>query len=267
MPWYAKTYGGYARDSSEAIANANMLVSALENRGFALSSCCAILGNIGNEGGYNPWRWQIYQGQENCPTVSEFENWTDAEARLHGYGLFQYTKANKYINSINASRYASDGYAPNFSDQPGNATDGNAQLQYMVDTFSSTYYDINTTPGQIRYSNYDPYFQALNPPIDILPWFQISYEEFKSGKYYNSSNNIPLDDLTGAFECCWEGVGYSGATSGYFIRKDNAQYWWNYFNDNPPPTPPTPPTPPPPVPPPTSRRKTPFWVLIKPNLL
>lgn len=266
MPWYAKQLGGYNRDTTEAIANATMIVNALQNRGFSLLSACAILGNIGNEGGYNPWRWQIYNGQENCPTVSQFENWSVAEARLHGYGLFQYTPANKYINSSNQSYYFNVGYAPNFSDSAGDPSDGNAQLQYMADNFDGTYSDINTQIGQIRYQNYNPYFQALTPPIDILPWFNISSGEFITGHYFNSSTDIPLSDLTGAFELCWEGTGYSGATAGYFIRADNAEYWWNYFNDNPPGPGPGPEPPGPPVPPPTSRRKTPFWVLINPKL-
>lgn len=241
MPWYAKQVNGYLTSSAEATANATETVNILQGRGFSLASCCAILGNIADEGGYNPWRWQ----GDNVQSVNNI-------SVSVGYGLFQYTPPTKYINATNRDRYLQDGYAPNFSDYPGDPQDGKAQLEFMADQFTSSYFDITTGSGQIRYNNYYPYFQALNPPIDITPWFNISAAEFQTGQYFNTSTDIPLEDLTGAFELCWEGPAYSGAATHYAPRINAARYWADYFDLNPP----TPPTP-------VTRKKMPLWMMLR----
>ena len=58
MPWHAKATGAYAQESSEAYDNAVAAWGILSARGFSLLAFCGVWGNVGSEGGYNPWRWQ-----------------------------------------------------------------------------------------------------------------------------------------------------------------------------------------------------------------
>lgn len=138
MSWHCKTTGAYLRTSSEAIDNAKMIYSILSGHGWTLNAVCGLLGNIGHESGYNPWRWQ----SDNILAVGS----SQLSSKSHGYGLVQFTPANKYI--LNASGYS--GYGPNYSNQTGSTLDGQAQMNYMnseADYYPSSY-------SSLTYSQY-----------------------------------------------------------------------------------------------------------------
>ena len=69
MPWFAKAKGAYAETSEEAYQNALEAYSLLSSRGWTLQAFCGMWGNVGHEGGYNPWRWQgdKVQSTSNSP--------------------------------------------------------------------------------------------------------------------------------------------------------------------------------------------------------
>lgn len=136
MPWHVKTIDGYS--GSEAEDNARMIYGILSSRGWTLNAVCGMLGNIGAESGYNPWRWQ---DDDILSSTSELLN-----SRKHGYGLVQFTPANKYVK--NATSFS--GYGPNFSDKTGNTLDGQAQVYYIdehADYYPSSY-------SSMTYANY-----------------------------------------------------------------------------------------------------------------
>lgn len=131
--WHAKATGAYARDSTEAIENAYCMADVLIGElGWTNNALAAILGNMGSESGYNPWRWQgdTVQSTAGSPWYSI------------GYGLVQFTEAGKYINSPVAKGYS--GYAPNFSNQAGKPTDGEAQIRF-IDS-NADYYPTSSYP-------------------------------------------------------------------------------------------------------------------------
>lgn len=136
MAWHSKEKRGYAISSYEAHENALEIYGILSSRGWTLNAICALLGNIGSESGYNPWRWQ-----GDRVGKSSGSPWTNK-----GYGLTQFTPASKYINEANAIM----GYAPNFSDKAGNSSDGYSQMLYLNDY--ADYYA--TTAYPISYSDF-----------------------------------------------------------------------------------------------------------------
>lgn len=223
MAWHAKSTGGYDRASTEGTDNATMLCTALLEEGWSLNSVCALLGNGAGESGLNPWRWE----SDYVPTVAEFMGWTAAQAQHHGYGLFGFTPASRYINSNNEQTYSRYGYSPNFSDRSGNASDGEAQTRYFITTVSP-----NWTHN--LYSYY--YDNFINIGVNIDAFYYMTFQEFITGKDSND-NEYSLDALTGAFELCYEKPADWAAASSYSSRVNNAYYWLNYFNDNPPPVP------------------------------
>lgn len=225
--WYAKYSGGYLRTSVEAHVNANNIAGILVADGWDRKSIAALLGNGAGESGLNPWRWEDNTPPDvTVPTVSQFENWTIAEAQHHGYGIFQFTPASKYINSANAMHYASAGYSPNFADQPGTAQDGNAQTLFFVSTVASEW------ATQLYAYYYDDF---INIGVDITPWYYTTYSNFKIGQD-NNGNDLTLAELVGVFELDYERPGDTYAASSYASRVSNAEYWYDEIS----PTPPTP---------------------------
>lgn len=146
--WQAKIRGAYARTSAEAITNGENTWAVLGARGWSKQAVAGFLGNVGHEGGYNPWRWQ---GDRVQPTYNT--PWTNI-----GYGFTQFTPAGKYINSGIAK--AIPGYAPNFSNQMGQHSDAYAQLVFVDEhadykATSSYPYDYATFKrGEYEYKHY-----------------------------------------------------------------------------------------------------------------
>ena len=141
--WCAKPSGSYNINSAEAQNNMFEIYNMLSDS-FTIEAVCGILGNMGAESGWNPWRWQ-----------------GDKYGLKRGYGLVQFTPANGYLNDYGVGI---TGYAPNLSPNGitsgANVSDGEAQTyvikfdlagKYLDRRSWCTYYNLtNTYP----FSNY-----------------------------------------------------------------------------------------------------------------
>lgn len=82
--WISKPTGGYGGlTQSEQDNNARIIWSILSSYGFTLNAVCGILGNMGQESGYNPQAWQKLNNVYG------------------GFGLVQWTPATKLITWAN----------------------------------------------------------------------------------------------------------------------------------------------------------------------
>lgn len=112
MTWYAKPRGGYSIDSPEACANMDEIRNICNSRGWTLEAICGMLGNMNNESGFNPWRWQ-----------------SDRVDYDMGYGLPQFTPASGYFDDYGVG---TEGFAPNRSTSTATSgaspSDGYAQI-------------------------------------------------------------------------------------------------------------------------------------------
>lgn len=160
MSWHVKPTGGYGYTTDEAKENCYEIWRVLRGRGWLLAPVCAVLGNMSEESGFNPWRWQ---SDTVLPSTSPYIHTQSG----HAYGLVQYDPADKYIDG--ARGYA--GYGPNFSNLQGLPTDGIAQIRFMDETSVSS--------GQ--------YFQNQG--------YNISYEQFKK----STLEQYTMDWLTRAW--------------------------------------------------------------------
>lgn len=174
MTWCAKAKGAYAETSDEAYQNALEAYSLLSSRGWTLQAFCGMWGNVGHEGGYNPWRWQ---GDKVQPTSNS--PWHNI-----GYGFTQFTPGGKYINDSRAK--AITGYAPNFSNQTGNASDGYAQMVF-VDAYADYY---PTTKFPLSYGEYKVSTQPVATMVEI--WMR-NYE--RPGSY----STLPTRQKSGEY--------------------------------------------------------------------
>ena len=152
--WYCKETGNYEKTSDEALNNCELIYGILDGYGWTLNAVCGVLGNIGAESGYNPWRWQSDNVQ-----LSTGSPWVGK-----GYGLVQFTASasdtsHKYIDNPNAQ--VMSGYGPNFSDKVGSKNDGNAQLQFLnqyADYIKTSTYDL--TYAEYKRSTQTPEYLA-----------------------------------------------------------------------------------------------------------
>lgn len=223
--WHAKITGGFGGvGNTEAEDNANEMRKVLSDNGWSVAACAALLGNSAGEGGLNPWRWE----SDNVPTYAQFLEWSTSAPMKHGYGLLGFTPAKSYINDSNASKYAKDGYAPNFSDRPGKASDGGGQMAYFADTWAANF----TTN---LYNYYNSTFSAIG--VDINTFYYITADEFMAGK--DTSGNIyTMEQMVGAFETKYEKPNNAAAASSYAHRVEQGKKWYEYFTGHPiPPTP------------------------------
>lgn len=143
MSWNAKTTGAYANTDPEALENAKMIFTILRNLGYAYNPICAVLGNIGWESGYNPWRWQ------SDIILATTDYYEINHSTGHAYGLFQFDPAGQYVG--NPQIDTNPNYGPNFSDQAGVREDGAAQIIYM-NNFSGGY--IQTPDYPLSFSEF-----------------------------------------------------------------------------------------------------------------
>lgn len=120
MGWYAKISGGWSTEDNEAQQNMFMISEYLQTQGWSMVAIAGLLGNIGSESGFNPWRWQ-----------------SDSVNYNNGYGLVQFTPATYYIGG-RGNEFTD--YAPNLSvtsqTSTANAKDGQAQLN-VIETYHS----------------------------------------------------------------------------------------------------------------------------------
>lgn len=194
MAWHAKPIGAYARDSTEGIDNCEMIYNQMTAKGWTVNAISAICGNIGYEGGYNPWRYEndIVLTRAECDYAST------------GYGLPGYTPVSKYIQTANESI---PGYAPHCLDVPGLASDGEGQINFLMD---------------------NPQYYVYHPA------YPLTFDQFKTStlsaiylaEVWLMNFEMPTDP--------------SATIDG---RKAEASYWYEHFTG----TPPTPPIPPKPI--------------------
>lgn len=239
MAWHAKPIGGYVKTSTEAQDNAGELAQVLYEMGWCAEAIAALLGNGAGESGLNPWRWQEMQdGRPLVPSTNSV--WQD-----RGYGIFQFTPSNKYINNTTASQYADYGYGPNFSNSRGKATDGAAQAAYFGDNVSSDW------PKKL-YGYYADNFSAIG--VDISKWYYTDYENFIQG-VDNNGNTLTIAELVGVFELTYERPRDDYAASSYYYRVSEAEWWYEHL--------PEPGPGPGPGPGPEPEPEFPWWILFK----
>lgn len=192
--WHAKPTGGYSIYDPDCIENAYMILYQMRAAGWTTESISAVIGNMCAEGAMNPWRWQ------SDIIVGPSDFWSNQ----HGYGLAGFTPAGKYIEDPQAQTYA--GYAPNYLGHTGNATDGAAQIQFIMD--NPQYYQTHTaypmTFTQFSQSTAAPSylsdvwlynFEQPAHPEDTQQyrrdcsdyWYQL----FQGAPYYNPDDIIP----------------------------------------------------------------------------
>lgn len=203
MAWHAKPTYGYTKESSEAIDNATEVANQLLGYGWVLEAVCAALGNQEGESNYNPWRWQYEQVLPyGDPRIGEIGGGNTN----HAYGLFQQDPAAKYLKRQYAMGLPT--YAPNYADRSGQPHDGNAQVNYL--------HWICSDPSGGEWDS-DTSHNSHNMP----------YADF-----IGNTQNRSVEYLTYTF--FW---GYERGTWGN-NRVTAANYWYQYFSDNPPtPTP------------------------------
>lgn len=156
--WHAKNYYGYTKSSVEGWDNIQLIYSNLIRRGFSEASACGVLVNIENESGFNPWSWENQQ-------IMASTDWSIIDSSMvHGYGLCGWTPSGKYLhdNWSNLGLYPSSfrGFAPNYSDIPGNASDGHAQCIMIVE--GQRYNWVTSGSGRVNVSWYD--FRSITDP-------------------------------------------------------------------------------------------------------
>ncbi len=192
--WHAKPTGGYSIYDPDCIENAYMILNQMRAAGWTTESISAVIGNMCAEGAMNPWRWQ------SDIIVGPSDFWSNQ----HGYGLAGFTPAGKYIEDPQAQTYA--GYAPNYLGHAGNATDGAAQIQFIMD--NPQYYQTHTaypmTFSQFSQSTAAPSYlsdvwlynfeQPANPSAtqqyrrDCSDYW---YQLFQGAPYYSPDDIIP----------------------------------------------------------------------------
>lgn len=149
MPWHCSVYGVYAKESIEAQENGIEAATILKNNGWTLNAIAGMWGNVGYEGGYNPWKWEYQQPDSPDPEVlASTDTYLIEHSLIHGYGLFQFTPAGTYIYDQNAQTY--QGFGPNFSDIPGSTLDGQAQVIFVH--YHASYYPTPLYP--LSYQEY-----------------------------------------------------------------------------------------------------------------
>lgn len=183
--WYVRISGGYSRTSNDAFNNCVMIANQLLNAGWTINAICGVLGNIEYESGYNPWRWQ----NDDLVFSDEVDKITSSQ---HGYGLFQFTPASKYIYSNYAQSYA--GYGPFFLDLLNtpdvSRLDGEAQVQFVDE-------HADYIPTQAYPITYAEYKLSVAPPEELAATWLYNYE--RSG---NPQGSVQ-------------------------VRQESARYWYN----------------------------------------
>lgn len=126
MAWHAKPSGGWSTTDTEAQDNMIEIYNYLSSQGWSDIAVAGLLGNVANESGFNPWRWQ-----------NDVVNLT---SKYKGYGLVQFTPSYYYIGGRGAEAQFASYYAPNTSTSTtvsgADASDGLAQLM-VIETYHS----------------------------------------------------------------------------------------------------------------------------------
>lgn len=248
MAWHSKDYYGFEltnpTELTQAQENADEIGRIFTTAGFTINAISVLVGCFYGEAKLNPWCWEEAYSSAQVPSYSEYQNWSGGESANHGYGLPQFTPASEYI--ANAASY--NGYAPHFRDITGNATDGEAQSQYIADTIEAQWFH-----ADYLYNYYAEPFAALDPPIDISAGWNLSFTDFKTNE------SIDLETLTLAYLLNY-GRGAAAMANRFYpdyysdtLLGGGSRYWYEYFTGHPPT----------PGPSPSTAKKMPLWMMLK----
>lgn len=168
--WHAKPKYPYSKESTEGWENTQLIYSYLVRHGFSDAAACGVIANSVHEGGLNPWRWQD-------DDILAITDWGIIDSSMsHGYGLCGWTPSGKYLhdNWSNLGLYPSlyKGYAPNFSDRPGAASDGHAQCVFIVE--GQQYNWVTQGTGRVNVSVSE--YRAINDPQTAAEVWCRNYE-------------------------------------------------------------------------------------------
>ena len=212
MTWHAKPSGYYGYATNDGKENIYEMNKFFNNRGYTLQAQAGIIGNVIGESGLNPWRWQ-----------------NDTYDLSGGYGLFQYTPAQGYIDGgVNLEHYAPNLSVTTITDG-ADPKDGIAQLTAFADNslgkwMSScwrTYWDTY---------EYSELFELRNRILSVYgDGYTLTMDDFKGiDNVYNA---------TFAFLACFEGPAVPNMESRYAYASDVYVYLKGNTPDNPNPPP------------------------------
>lgn len=230
MSWHGKPSGGYSMSSTEGTENIYEMHYMFDAAGYTLESQAGIIGNVVNESALNVWRWQ-------GDTVNMYYG---------GYGLFQYTAStsaatDRYIDVCANLPY----YAPNLSTssvtQGALVTDAICQMN----VFTSDY--LNKWHATI-WRSYWPANQTLRNMVNNI---LNTWGNGTTLSQYQFSQITSVSDAAVAFLGAFEGPQYPN----YQPRIDSANAVYQILQG----------APPGPGPSPTTRRKMPLWMMLKPQ--
>lgn len=227
MSWWADPTAYYTNRGTEQTDNATEIWAILRGYyGWAEDSVAAVLGNISAESTFNPWLWEGQTVRYKNPGYRYYRDFDG------GYGLIQWTpypptphpNTQPYIDSSVAQLYL--GYAPNFADNPGNASDGQAQTYFIE-------YEIqapgNWFPCSIGY--YQNHFDAIG--VDINQFRSMTVSQFINGTFPNGT----LMDYYGAFMLNYLRPRNDVAANRFWNFYNETAYWLGYFGGVVPPQP------------------------------
>lgn len=211
MSWEADGSNVYWDLSDPRVENNAILIAeVLVEYDYDLKAIAAVLGNAMSEGTMNPWLWE-----GGVPTYDYFMQ-HQAEFNSRGYGLYQYTNPNKYIN-VNSQSLP--GYDPHFYDVTGSPEDGEAQTHWLA---------LNLT-NEWNTNHYGDYYQGFldDNQKDINDFYWITVPDFIAGNAQGSTEDEQIENLTGAFELCFERPRTDRAIGTYNLRVSRALYFYD----------------------------------------
>lgn len=275
--WKAKNTGSYASWSWDAqsqsitqysidadgTSNAWAAWGCYNDLGWSDAAISAVVGMQCWESGLNPWRWQ----SDTMISVSDYAG--RYVQTTHGYGLPQFTPEACYsdpagygsnqplVNFFNTNTDFRANFAPNYSDQSGRFSDGEAQCLYIN--------------AECSLSGAGVYFRRLSGGNPMYyEYGYMPFQDFKNavlGTQYTSADStavcryktytITLDILIYQWLNNY-GRGAAETAQSTAVRSTFAAYLYQLYTGTTPPVPPTPPTP--------TTRKMPFWMLALPNI-
>lgn len=219
MSWEADGGSAYWVISDPRVENNAILIAEiLVEYDFDTRAIAAALGNAMHESSMNPWKWEGSTLIATPPTYDYFMN-HQGDFNNIGYGIFQYTNPNKYINSNNSSL---PGYSPHFSDVQGTPEDGEAQIHFFNNSFSSEW-----TNSQLGWYAAD--FMSVYG-IDTQQ-YDISTTDFMSANVPGNTDEDIVEFLTGAFELCYERPTQQRAVDTYQMRVDDALFFYDIIKN------------------------------------
>lgn len=227
MSWQAKPSQGYAMYSSEGIQNIEQIHYLLAVARYTIEAQAGTVGNMVNESGLNPWRWEGDTVNYNA-----------------GYGLFQYTEATDYFN-LSYLPY----FAPNTSTSSVVAgalpSDGHCQMDVFTQDILGKWHD-NPLYGWSDTDVYNIVSQACEDFGNGLP--------LPDGRITQAQYSRITDVQAAAvvFLCCFERPSFTNLSNTWRSRVADANTAYAIIQTLPP------------GPTPVHSGKMPLWMMCKP---